>query len=57
MSSARRSRRLAFCLALATIQPRTVHPLLIYGELLVTGGEREGEAAAEIRERYLRELR
>jgi hypothetical protein len=43
-------------LAFDGIQPRTAHPLLIYSELLVTGGEREGEAAAEIRERYLDEM-
>lgn len=34
---------------------RTVHPLLVYAELLVDGREREREAALEIRERFLSE--
>ena len=33
--------------------PRTVHPLLVYTELLTVGHERAREAAQEIRERYL----
>ena len=35
------------------ILPKTVHPLLVFTELLVTGKERAREAAQEIRERYL----
>jgi len=35
------------------ILPRTVHPLLVFTELLATGKERAREAAQEIRERYL----
>jgi len=33
--------------------PRTVHPLLAYSELLLTGSERARESAAELRERFL----
>jgi len=33
--------------------PRTVHPLLIYTELILTGEERALETAAELRERFL----
>ncbi len=33
--------------------PHVAHPFLVYADLLATGGEREREAAAEIRERYL----
>ena len=43
-------------LALEGAKEKTVHPLLVYAELITTGGEREGEAAAEIRELYLRDL-
>jgi hypothetical protein len=34
-------------------KPHTAHPLLVYTELLLAGGEREREAAADVRERYL----
>ena len=37
----------------AGVLPRTVHPLLVFTELLTTGNERAREAAQEIRERYL----
>jgi hypothetical protein len=33
--------------------PRTVHPLLIYSELVLTGSDRASEAASEIRSRFL----
>jgi hypothetical protein len=33
--------------------PHTVHPLLIYTELLLTGSDRAREAASELRERFL----
>jgi hypothetical protein len=33
--------------------PHTVHPLLIYTELIVTGSDRAREAASELRERFL----
>ena len=33
--------------------PRTVHPLLIYAELVLTGSDRAREAASELRERFL----
>ena len=33
--------------------PRTVHPLLIYTELVLTGSDRAREAASELRERFL----
>ena len=33
--------------------PRTVHPLLVYTELLISENERAREAALEIRDRYL----
>jgi hypothetical protein len=33
--------------------PHTVHPLLIYTELVLTGSDRAREAAAELRERFL----
>ena len=36
--------------------PRTVHPLLVYTELLTSGDERAREAGVELRERFLREL-
>lgn len=39
------------------VKPRTVHPLLIYTELLVTGDPRAREAAGELWERYLEYLR
>src|SRR5262249_43304540 len=39
------------------VKPRTVHPLLIYTELLVTGDPRGREAAGELWERYLEHLR
>lgn len=32
--------------------PRTVHPLLIYSELVLTGNDRARETAAELRERF-----
>jgi hypothetical protein len=35
------------------IKPRTVHPLLVYTELLVAGTERDREAAEEVANRYL----
>jgi hypothetical protein len=34
--------------------PRTVHPLLVYAELMVTGDSRARETAMEIREHYLK---
>ncbi len=37
-------------------RPDTVHPLLIYADLLVEGDERSREAAAQIYHRYLAEL-
>ncbi len=33
--------------------PQTVHPLLVYSELLLTGDDRARRAAAEIRDRFL----
>jgi len=33
--------------------PHTVHPLLIYTELVLTGSDRAREAASELRERFL----
>jgi hypothetical protein len=33
--------------------PHTVHPLLIYTELILTGSDRAREAASELRERFL----
>lgn len=36
-------------------KPRTVHPLLVYAELLATGNERAREAAQEVWSRYLTE--
>jgi len=33
--------------------PHTVHPLLIYTELVLTGSDRASEAASELRERFL----
>lgn len=33
--------------------PRTVHPLLVYTELILTGDDRAREAATELRERFL----
>jgi hypothetical protein len=36
--------------------PRTVHPLLVYAELLATRDDRAREAAVEVRERFLRHL-
>jgi len=38
------------------VLPRTVHPLLVYTELLTTGDERARETALGIRQRYLEEL-
>ncbi len=40
--------------ALEGMKPRTVHPLLVYTELLVAGAERAREAAEEIAMRYLK---
>lgn len=40
-------------LAFRSRAPRTVHPLLVYTELILTGSERAREAATEIRERFL----
>jgi hypothetical protein len=40
-------------LAFSGTTPHSVHPLLVYTELLLTGSDRAREAAAEIRERYL----
>jgi len=34
--------------------PRTVHPLLVYAELMATGDSRARETALDIRERYLK---
>lgn len=36
--------------------PRTVHPLLVYTELLTSGDDRARETALEIRQRYLGDL-
>jgi hypothetical protein len=36
--------------------PRTVHPLLVYTELLFQGDKRAGEAATEVQKRYLAHL-
>ncbi len=35
------------------LMPRTVHPLLVYAELLALPHERSGEAALELRERFV----
>jgi len=35
------------------VAPHTVHPLLVYAELLLEGQERAREAAAEILERWV----
>jgi hypothetical protein len=43
-------------LAYEGAKPKTVHPLLVYSELITEGGEREGEAAAEVRTRFLSEM-
>lgn len=40
--------------ALEGIKPRTVHPLLVYTELLAAGAERAREAAEEVATRYLK---
>lgn len=40
-------------IAFEGIVPRTVHPLLVYTELLVAGTERDREAAEEVAKRYL----
>lgn len=40
-------------IALQGEAPKTVHPLLVYTDLLNEGGERAREAAQEIRQRYL----
>jgi hypothetical protein len=40
-------------LAYSGVQPRTVHPLLVYAELMATDDERAHEAAMDIRERFL----
>lgn len=40
-------------LALRGQVPHTVHPLLIYTELVLTGSDRAREAASELRERFL----
>jgi hypothetical protein len=34
--------------------PHVAHPLLVYSELLVEGGERAREAASDVRDRYLK---
>lgn len=39
-------------LAFRGAMPHTVHPLLIYSELVLTGSDRARETAAEIRERF-----
>ena len=39
------------------VEPRTVHPLLVYTELLAAGEPRAREAAAEIAQRHLEYLR
>ncbi|TFG88264.1 MAG: hypothetical protein E4H17_02625 [Gemmatimonadales bacterium] len=36
--------------------PRTVHPLLVYAELFAGHDDRAREAAAEVRDRFLRHL-
>ena len=41
--------------ALEGAKPRTVHPLLVYTDLLTTGDERAREAAQEVWRRYLAE--
>jgi hypothetical protein len=40
--------------ALEGMAPRTVHPLLVYAELMATGDSRARETATEIREHYLK---
>jgi hypothetical protein len=40
-------------LAFRGMAPHTVHPLLIYTELVLTGSDRAREAASELRERFL----
>ena len=40
-------------LAFRGVAPHTVHPVLIYAELVLTGSDRATEAASEIRERFL----
>jgi hypothetical protein len=40
-------------LALEGVVPRTAHPLMVYTELLATGGPRAREAAADIQRKYL----
>jgi hypothetical protein len=40
-------------IAFAGAKEQTVHPLLVYSELLISGDERAAEAAEMIRERYL----
>ena len=41
-------------LAFEGIAPRTVHPLLVYAELMATGDSRARQIAMEIREHYLK---
>ena len=40
-------------LAFVGARPRTAHPLLVYGELMAAGKERESEVATELLHRYL----
>jgi len=42
--------------AFAGAVPNTVHPLLVYTELMTTGDDRAREAALEVREQYLAHL-
>lgn len=44
-------------LALEGPAPHVAHPLLVYSELVLEGNDRALEAAAEIRSRFLREIR
>ncbi len=43
-------------LAFRGAAPHTAHPLLVYTELILTGSDRAREAAAELRDRFLRSL-
>ena len=43
-------------LAFEGVQEHTVHPLLVFAELRIAGHERAGEAAEEVRHRYLEYL-
>ena len=44
-------------LMLEGAKPRTVHPLLVYAELLAVPNERAAETAVEIREKFLEQAK